>query len=64
MPDLSEKAKQNYLRSPNYCPFCNKKNISIYNRRFYDHVIEVINQCGDCNQLWAEIYKIADVKIN
>jgi ribosomal protein L37AE/L43A len=53
---LTKQQKDDYIKHPNHCPFCNSKNIKQGDMR------SRIKFCNECGKMWDEVYGIKDIK--
>jgi len=54
--------KENYLLSPNHCPFCESDNITAGGNDYQDNIILVSVSCKACGQQWIDVYRLVDIQ--
>ena len=59
---LSESDKQDYIKNPNHCPYCQSDNISIIETRGEWNQLWQDIQCDDCKKTWSETYVLTMVE--
>lgn len=56
-----EKAKADYLQSPNHCPFCDSEDISAGKEFPESGTLYQEVDCNNCNETWTEVYKLVTI---
>ncbi len=58
---LSAKRRKEYLRNPNFCPYCKSDNICTgeFDACFNSATQKVY--CNDCEEQWQDVYEMIDV---
>lgn len=54
---------EEYLKSPNHCPYCGSVKIDSDRMEVDDNDrVNAIVECDDCGRKWRDIYKVVEVE--
>jgi transcriptional regulator NrdR family protein len=59
---MTDKQKQEYVNSPDHCPYCNSEDITVSDYDFEGSQVWSKVSCLNCKKEWKDIYTLTTIE--